>query len=142
MKTLKFILIIVVSFVLASSCERSFDPAKKAERIIKKYDNANEIAEAYYNSGYDLGNIDVPTGYRYYLELEHINSSFKAAANADQLYDSNICDLLVDLYLGYYYKNGMNVDFNVHTYDTITWDTWEKITYIDNKYVDSDFKPS
>lgn len=138
MKTIKFILIIVVSFLLASSCERSFNPVKKAEKIIKKYNSADEIAAEYFTSGYDMSHIDKFEGYRYYSELDAINNSF-IMANVNELDHTNICDLLVDLYLGYYYKSGMNVDFNVHTYDEITWETWQDITYIDNKYVDSDF---
>ena len=139
MKTIRFIMIIVASVAIASSCERSFDPVKKAEKIINKYDDADEIADGYYNSEWDMGSIDKQTGYRYYLELENINRSFMAVGTNNLDY-TNICDLLVDLYLGYYYKNGMNVNFNVHTYDDITWDIWEDIIYIDNKYVDSDYR--
>lgn len=139
MKTIKFILIIVVSFVLASSCERSFNPVKKAEKIIKKYDSADEIAEEYCYSDIIFGDIaDKEDKCRYYYELEYIQYSFYDASRGKLDY-TNICDLLVDLYLGYYYRDGMNVDFNVHTYDEITWETWQDITYIDNKYVDSDF---
>ena len=107
--------------------------------IINQYDDADEIADGYYNSEWDMGSIDKQTGYRYYLELENINRSFMAVGTNNLDY-TNICDLLVDLYLGYYYKNGMNVNFNVHTYDDITWDIWEDIIYIDNKYVDSDYR--